>query len=190
MSEAYLSVDVETSGPVPRIYSLLSLGACLVEDPRLRFYVELQPTTREADPAALAVSGLSLERLAETGLPPEEAIRRFAAWVGEVVPQGSQPVFVAFNAPFDWMFVADCFRRYEVPNPFGHAALDIKALYMGVTGEPWARTSLAHVAARYGLRGDLPHSALEDALLQAELFRRVLAEAVATPTPKELPHGP
>lgn len=169
---------------------MLSLGACLVEDPRLRFYAELQPTTLEADPTALAVSGLSPERLAETGLPPEEAIRRFAAWVAEVVPEGDRPVFVAFNAPFDWMFVADCFRRYGMPNPFGHSALDIKALYMGVTGEPWSRTSLAEVAARHGLSGELPHSALEDALIQAELFRRILAESLARRAPKEPPHDP
>ena len=49
------------------------------------------------------------------------------------------------------MFVADYFHRCGVPNPFGHAALDIKALYMGVTGEPWERTSFAAVAARFGL---------------------------------------
>ena len=188
--EPYISVDIETSGPVPRTYSMLSLGACLVADPRFHFYAELQPTTLEADPAALAVSGLSLERLAERGLPPEEAMRQFAAWVGEVVPAGGQPVFVAFNAPFDWMFVADYFRRGGVPNPFGHTALDIKALYMGVTGEPWARTSLAEVAARYGLSGDLPHSALEDALIQAELFRRVRAESLTRRSPKEPPHEP
>jgi ribonuclease T len=190
VSESYISVDIETSGPVPRTHSLLSIGACLVEDPRLNFYAELQPTTLEADPAALAVSGFSLERLAEHGLPPEEAVRHFAAWVGEVVPEGGRPVFVAFNAPFDWMFVADYFRRCGVPNPFGHTALDIKALYMGVTGEPWGRTSLADVAARYGLSVDLPHSALEDALIQAELFRHALAEGVARRAPKELPHEP
>ena len=190
VSDAYISVDIETSGPVPRTHSMLSLGACLVEDPRLRFYAELQPTTLEADPAALAVSGLSLERLAERGLPPEEAVRDFAAWVGEVVPEGGRPVLVAFNAPFDWMVVADYFRRCGVPNPFGHTALDVKALYMGVTGEPWGRTSLADVAARYGLNGNLPHSALEDALIQAELFRRALAESLAHRAPKELPHEP
>ena len=190
VSESYISIDIETSGPVPRTHSLLSLGACLVEDPRLTFYAELQPTTLEADPVALAVSGLSLEALAERGLPPEEAVRSFAAWVGEVVPESGRPVLVAFNAPFDWMFVADYFRRCGVPNPFGHTALDVKALYMGVTGEPWGRTSLADVAARYGLNGNLPHSALEDALIQAELFRRVLAEGAARRAPKELPHEP
>jgi len=185
--EAYISIDVETSGPVPRTHALLSLGACRVDRPEATFYAELQPATREADPVALGVSGLSLDHLAEHGLPPEEAIRRFAAWVEEAVPGGARPVFVAFNAAFDWMFVADCFCRFGVPNPFGHAALDVKALYMGVTGEPWARTTLADVAARYGLTVHLPHHALDDALIQADLFRRILAEGAARRS-EELSH--
>jgi DNA polymerase III epsilon subunit-like protein len=171
--EAYISVDVETAGPTPAEFALLSLGACLVDDPSRTFYAELQPTTLAADPAALAVSGLSLEHLAVHGTPPAEAMARFSAWVQEVTPPGCRPVLVAFNAPFDWMFVAENFRRFGVPNPFGHSALDIKALYMGAAGEPWERTGFAAVAARFGISPELPHHALEDALIQAEVFRRI-----------------
>jgi ribonuclease T len=178
MPESYISVDVETAGPAPCAFAMLSLGACLVADPARTFYAELQPTTLEADPEALAVSGLALGRLAAEGLPPGEAMARFAAWVKEVTRPGDRPVFVAFNAPFDWMFVADYFRRFAVPNPFGHTALDMKALYMGVTGEPWERTGFTVVAARFGLRPHLPHHALKDALVQAEVFRRLLAGAL------------
>ena len=171
--DAYISVDVETAGPTPAEFALLSLGACLVDDPSRSFYAELQPITLAADPAALAVGRLSLEHLAIHGTPPAEAMARFAAWVEEVTPPGRRPVLVAFNAPFDWMFVAEYFRRFGVPNPFGHSALDIKALYMGATGEPWERTGFAAVAARFGLSPELPHHALEDALIQAEVFRRI-----------------
>jgi ribonuclease T len=177
--DAFISVDVETAGAAPSAHALLSLGACLVADSSRTFYVELQPATTGFDPAALAVSGLSLEHLAAHGVPPGEAMARFASWVGEVTPPGERPVFVAFNAPFDWMFVADYFHRWGVPNPFGHAALDIKALYMGVTGEPWEQTSFFAVAARFGLRPHLPHHALEDALVQAEIFRRLTAGPIA-----------
>ena len=51
---AYISVDVETAGAAPTRHALLSVGACLVDDPGRSFYVELQPTTPEADPAASA----------------------------------------------------------------------------------------------------------------------------------------
>ncbi|RLA29121.1 MAG: 3'-5' exonuclease, partial [Gammaproteobacteria bacterium] len=35
--EVYLSVDVETSGPIPGEYSLLTIGACDVSDPKQTF---------------------------------------------------------------------------------------------------------------------------------------------------------
>lgn len=176
-SEIYVSVDVETSGPNPGPYSLLSIGACLIDDPGRRFYVELQPVTMEAEAEAMAVHRLSLERLAREGLPPAEAMGAFEAWLQQVVPPGSLPVFVGFNAAFDWMFVADYFHRYLGRNPFGHAALDIKAFYAGLTGASWRESDWAHAAARYGRRPSLPHNALEDACEQAALFRRLLDEA-------------
>jgi len=175
MLPCYFSVDVETAGPYPGRYPLLSIGACLVHDPGITFYAELRPERDEADPDALAVSGLSLERLAVDGEDPGEAVRRFAAWVDEVTPPGLSPVLVAFNAPFDWMFVADALHRHAGRNPFGHSALDLKALSMGADRVPWEATTFPLVASRHGLEGGLPHNALADARLQAELARRILA---------------
>jgi hypothetical protein len=51
-----------------------------------------------------------------------------------------RPVFVGFNAAFDWSFVNYYFQRYLGENPFGFAALDIKSLYMGATGCAWEET--------------------------------------------------
>jgi DNA polymerase III epsilon subunit-like protein len=174
--ETFFSVDVETSGPVPGIYSLLALGACRVDDPTVEFSAELRPEAAGADPDAIAVSGLSMDRLRAEGEPAAEAMRRFAAWVDIATPGGSRPVFVAFNAPFDWMFVAEALYRHVGRNPFGHAALDVKALAMGVFGLRWRDTSYASLAARVGVTDPLPHRAIDDARLQAEVFRRILAE--------------
>jgi DNA polymerase III epsilon subunit-like protein len=174
--EACISVDVETAGPNPGQYSLLSIGACMVCDPGRTFYAELQPVNEAFEPKALRISGLSLEKLAERGLPPAEAMARFETWVKEQVPEGRRPVFVAFNAPFDWMFVNDYFHRYIGRNPFGHTAIDMKALYMGMAGVSWEETSMRHVSARYRDTRKLTHHALQDALDQAEIFRKMLAE--------------
>lgn len=177
--EAYVSVDVETAGPNPSQYSLLSIGACLVADPQRTFYVELQPVNDNATPEALEVSRLSLEELAKRGLPPTKAMARFEAWLAAEIPTGQQPIFVAFNAPFDWMFVNDYFHRFLGRNPFGHAALDLKAFYMGLTGVHWSETTMRYVAARYLSDRRLMHYALQDAQDQAELFQKMLAEAAA-----------
>ncbi len=173
--EIYISVDVETAGPNPGQYSLLAIGACTIEEPQDTFYAELRPVNSRFAPEALMVSGLSLERLTESGLPPFEAMAHFAEWV-EQVAGPRRPVFVAFNAPFDWMFVNDYFHRYLGRNPFGHAALDIKALYMGWSGASWQETGLEAVSRDCGLNLTLTHNALQDALDQAELFRCLLKE--------------
>jgi DNA polymerase III epsilon subunit-like protein len=172
--EDYISVDVETSGPNPSSYALLSIGACLVADPELSFYVELKPTTDDCVSEAMAVHQLSLKTLAERGLPPHEAMTRFASWLGEVVPNTLQPIFVAFNAPFDWMFVNDYFHRYLGTNPFGYSALDLKALYMGLSGAPWRQIGFKRLAQEFIADRQLTHHALEDAQHQARLFIKML----------------
>lgn len=176
MTEYYISVDVETSGPNPSEYSLLSIGACTVDEPYLTFYVELKPVNEQFLESALKVSGLSFECLKEIGKPPKEAMEAFAAWLEEVVPEGKSPVFVAFNAPFDWLFVADYFHRYLGYNPFGHKALDIKAFYMGMAGVPWRETGMMHLSNKYLGDRTLTHHALADALDQAEIFSALLEE--------------
>lgn len=173
---SYISVDVETSGPNPSLYSLLAIGACTVEEAPQTFYVELQPVSDRATAEALAITGLSMARLKENGLEPAEAMARFEAWLQEAVPSGHRPLFVAFNAPFDWMFVNDYCHRFLGHNPFGYKALDIKSLYMGVAGVSWSETSMRHVAAKYLDNRVLTHHALQDALDQATIFRKLMAE--------------
>jgi len=175
-SETYISVDVETAGPAPSLYSLLSIGACTVLNEKNTFYVELQPVHENALPEALRISRLSLERLKEQGLHPKEAMSKFETWLGEVNPGVTRPVFVAFNAPFDWMFVNDYFHKYLGRNPFGHSALDIKALYLGLHGVSWDDTHMLNVASRYLGDRVLTHHALQDAVDQAEIFRQMLID--------------
>ena len=127
--EVFISVDVETSGPIPGEYSLLMIGACLVDDPGVNFTSKLKPVGDKADPKALAVAGLSLTELAVTGEEPAAAMTRFRDWTDTVCGADGLPVFVGFNAAFDWSFVNYYFHRFVRMNPFGFAALDIKSYY-------------------------------------------------------------
>jgi ribonuclease T len=177
-AECFISVDVETGGATPADYALLSIGACLVDDPETTFYVELKPEAKRTTQEALEVSKLSLDVLDTMGEPPGEAMQRFADWVADVVPERHRAVFVGFNAAFDWMFVADYFERYVGRNPFGYTALDIKSFAMGRLGSTWAGTSMSVLAPTYLSGRPLAHHALSDAQDQAELFRALYAEAV------------
>jgi DNA polymerase III epsilon subunit-like protein len=172
----FISVDIEASGPNPSQYSMLSLGACSVEDPSATFYAELQPTSSLAVPEAMAVHGLSLDRLQSTGTPPGLAMASFETWVRDQSPSDRRPVFVAYNAVFDWMFVCDYFHRTLGRNPFGHTALDIRAVYFGRSAQPWQDIRFADLAEKFLASRALTHNALEDAQMQARLFLKIMAK--------------
>jgi DNA polymerase III epsilon subunit-like protein len=174
--EIFISVDVETSGPIPGEFSLLSIGACAVDRPEQRFECLLKPITDQADPKALEVSGLSLEILQHTGLEPVQAMERFETWVGQMAGATGTPVFVGFNAPFDWSFVNYYFHRFLRHNPFGFTALDIKAYYMGSAGTSWEATRSSKMREQLGAALEGDHDPLNDALAQAELFRLARAK--------------
>ncbi|RMK89513.1 3'-5' exonuclease [Pseudomonas aeruginosa] len=168
--ELYVSVDVETSGPVPGIYSLLSIGACVVSEPAQSIYLELQPDGLQHDPEAVAVTGLDLAKLKNEGLAPQTAMQ-------QVCSADQKVVFVGLNAPFDWSFINYYFHKYSGANPFGFTALDMKAYYMGVTGCRWKETKSSQMTARFNPQSAPNHNALDDARFQGELFALMLAEA-------------
>jgi ribonuclease T len=174
--DTYICVDVETAGPIPGDYSLLSIGACTIFGPLSTFYIELQPVNENSTAEAANVHKLSLQQLREDGVSPGVAMQRFESWLTCQVSQGKQAVLVAFNAAFDWMFVNYYFMHYLGHNPFGHAALDIKALYMGVAKVAWSQTSWRNISPQYEEKEGLTHHALQDALDQAALFKKILKD--------------
>jgi ribonuclease T len=86
---------------------------------------------------------------------------------------------VGFNTPFDWMFINDYFLRYQGTNPFGHSAVDIKAVYMGASGRSWGETSGQYLQQLYNKGNKLSHNALHDAINQAVIFEGILREFYA-----------
>lgn len=174
--ELYVSVDVETSGPIPGEYSLLSIGACLVAEPAMSIYLELQPDSATHDPEAVAVSGLDLERLEREGLAPQEAMRMFEQWLKSSCSPGQKIVFVGLNAPFDWSFVNYYFHKHLGASPFGFTAIDMKAYFMGAAGCSWQETKSSKMAAKLKPQSAPNHNALDDARFQAELFALMLAD--------------
>jgi DNA polymerase III epsilon subunit-like protein len=173
-NELYISVDVEASGPVPGVYSMLSLGACVVGDPARNFYVEFKPLSKRFDPRALAVAGLDPDELARSGQEPARAMRQFDEWLEAVRPMDTTLVFCAYPLAFDWMFVAYYFHRFLGRNPFGYSGFDLKSFYMGVTGKNWTEAGTFSPKRRFDVAQDLTHNAREDAIAQAELMTRLL----------------
>ncbi len=173
MNEIFISVDVEAAGPIPGEYSLLSIGACDVDDDNSTFECLVKPINRNFDPKALEIAGFTLDELEQIGLQPARAMEVFHQWIRKTSGRDRRRVFVGFNAAFDWSFVNFYFHKYLGENPFGFTALDIKSLYMGVTNCTWDETRSSRIAARVQPKLAGAHSALQDARYQAEMFRLI-----------------
>lgn len=158
----YIMVDVETDGPIPGDYSMISIGAVVVTDPTQSFYGELQPISRRFDPAALRVSGTTREQSMRYPLAID-TMRNFAAWVAK--HGGDDPHFVSDNAGFDWMFVCWYFHHFTGSCPFGYSSLSLTSLYKGSEGSLRARLKDVRAAP-------LSHHPLEDARANADVFLR------------------
>lgn len=174
-ADTFISVDIETDGPIPGPYSMLALGAVVVAQPDRRFYREFRPISDRFVPEALAVSGLDRDRLIREGSDPAITILQFSEWAYAC---GPNPVFCSF-ASFDWMFVLHYFTVFNVPSPFGHTAVDMKSFYLGAFGGLWRDTKMSAIrASRPELT--LPpaahtHYALDDAVEQAAFLAKLLA---------------
>jgi len=184
VTDLYISADIESDGPIPGEFSMLSFGFAVAgsfdgesfspEPDRATFYRELQPISERFDPDALRVSGLDRNRLATEGAPPAAAMADAAAWVDEQASGDRRPVMVAYPAVFDWMFLHWYFVRFCGSSPFGFSgAIEMKTMYhrgAGVTLDRAGRDDLPPE-----LLPDRPHThdALADAIEQAEIFIRL-----------------
>ena len=184
MSEIYVSVDVETDGPIPGRNSMLSVGAYAFRwDKPTKAFVDLgtysvnllelpgatpDPDTQEwwrGRPEAWA-------KLQVNRREPDEATAEFDAWVRSL---GGKPVCVAFPAGFDFTFLYWYLVSHLGPgkSPFSFSCLDIKSYAMAVLGESY-RDCTKRLLKPF-IPDNLPHThiAVEDALEQGKMFQNL-----------------
>ena len=134
---SYISVDIETDGPIISVHSMVCFGAVVVE-PSLKktFYAQLKPISDIWVPESLAISGFSRgehEKFPE----PVIAMDDFAKWIKEVTI--GSPIFVADNNGYDASFINYYFLKYYGSNPFGWSSRRIGDLYCGMVNDAQAR---------------------------------------------------
>jgi len=155
---------------------MLSIGACVVGDPEASFYAELKPISEQVIAQAIKVVGKPLEHFTKCGREPKVVMAEFEEWV-KAISSGQTPIFVGFNAVFDWAFVNWYFHTYLGRNPFGIAPLDIKAYFMGLKGVEWEDTRSSRIPEMFKGPAAQTHNALDDARPQAQMFERMLRRA-------------
>jgi hypothetical protein len=164
---AYIMVDIEADGPIPGDYSMISIGAVVVEDTLEKtFYAQLKPISEKYIAEALAVSGHTREE--SFGFEDATiAMRKFRDWIKEVSP--SRPMFISDNNGFDWMFVCWYFHHFLGENPFGYSSSNLGSIYKGMEKSMF-------VNFKYLRKTKHTHHPVEDAKGNAEAFLTMINE--------------
>lgn len=161
-------VDVETDGPIPGEYSMIQIGAVIVEPGLERtFYGELKPISSKYDPDALRAIGITNWDVCTGYDHPRDVMERFEKWIMETKGT-ARPRFISDNNGFDWMFVCWYFWRFLERNPFGYSSTNLSSFYRGLTRD--MSTRLEHLR-------ETPHThhPVDDARGNAEAMMAMMA---------------
>ena len=128
----YISVDVETDGPIPGDYSMVWFGAVVVR-PGLRetFEGRLKPISEKYDPDRLKISNLTRAETL-TFNEPVEVLIQFRDWIVAQSERSTRVFFISDNNGFDWQFVNWYFHHFLGENPFGYSSQNLGSLYKGL----------------------------------------------------------
>lgn len=183
--DAYFSADVETDGPIPGPFSMLSFaivyagffdGKNFVRPTHYDkiFYKELKPISDDFDPEALRINGLDRTRLKVEGESPERAMTEACRWISSIAGQ-AKPVLVAYPLSFDWTWLYWYFIRYSNErSPFGYSrCFDIKTAVAVKAGIPVSESGRSRLGPLLLSTRSHTHHAVDDAIEQAEIFANV-----------------
>lgn len=160
-------VDIESDGPIPGDYSMISFGAVLVnEQLNKTFYGKLKPISEKYIPEALAVSGHTRAE-AEQFDDPQEVMLQFQNWINEHC--NDRPIFISDNNGFDWMFICWYFHHFLGTNPFGFSSQNLGSLYKGMEKDMFK--SFKHLR-----QTKHTHNLVDDAIGNAEALLQLKKE--------------
>ena len=180
MAEVYVSTDVETDGPIPGPHSLLSFASvAYLPDKAVigTFSVNLETLPdAQGHPETMRWWQQHPEAWARTRtdlVDPVAAMCRYVAWL-EGLP--GRPVFVAYPAGFDFLFIYWYLIRFTGESPFSFSALDIKTYAMALLKTEYHEAVKRNMPRHWFDRLPHTHVTLDDALEQGALFCNMLAE--------------
>ncbi|MEN2415236.1 3'-5' exonuclease [Flavobacterium mesophilum] len=158
---SYIVVDIESDGPIPGDYSMISFGAVIVNDKLDKtFYGQLKPISDKFDPQALAISGF--DRETTLGFDdPKTVMLNFEEWLKE--NSKGRPIFISDNNGFDWMFICWYFHHFLNRNPFGYSSRRIGDLYCGLVNDTFAQW-------KHLRKTKHTHNPVDDAMGNAEVL--------------------
>lgn len=180
-ADVYFSADIETDGPIPGEFSMLSFAlvyagrydGATFERPlsyATSFETTLRPISDRFEKEALQVNGLDRQQLLREGHDPAAAMADASNWI-QAHAAGGTPILVAYPLSFDWTWLYWYFVRFTGKSPFNHSrCFDLKTA-IAVRGHRTVSSS-GHDRLPTALKSTMPHThrALDDAIEQADIL--------------------
>ena len=180
MSETYICLDIETDGPSPGQYSMLSFGSVAFrlnktvlatfernlellpgakQDPKTMHFWENQPDAWQACRGNL--------------VSPKDAMQEYCAWL-KTFPEPR--VCVAHPVGFDFTFIHWYLHEFAGESPFFPAGLDVASYAMAVLDQPFSQSHRPYLPREW-IDSGIPqnHKAIDDALGHAMMFCNIVA---------------
>ena len=131
-------VDVESDGPIPSKYSMISFGAVKLDSNlNTTFYGTTKPISNEYVEEALLISCPSRKEH-ESYDDPKITMEKFHDWILKTNSNG-RPIFVSDNLAYDWQFINYYFHYFIGKNPFGFSGRRIGDLYCGMVKDSFSK---------------------------------------------------
>lgn len=178
--ETYISTDIESDGPIPGPFSMLSFASVAYDENGKElgsFFrnLDLLPGAKQHYDTmgfwAKNQDAYNATRL--DTMDPLQAMDEYRVWLRKY----PSPVFVGYPAGFDFTWVYWYLINFGDESPFSFSALDIKTAVMFTLGTDYRKSTKKHMPKSwFDKKLDHTHVALDDAREQGHLFFSVLRD--------------
>ena len=178
--EIYFSTDIESDGPIPGPHSMLSYASAAFSEDGvlLGTFTEnldlLQGAAPHPETAAWwdrQENRQAWEACRKDTQNPVSSLTRYVRWVDDLCLQHkATPVFVAYPAGFDFLFMYWYMPMFAGRSPFSFSALDMKSYAMAKLGTGFRETTKRRMPREWFSSSPHTHVAVDDAIEQGELF--------------------
>jgi hypothetical protein len=174
VAEVYVSTDVESDGPIPGRFSMLSFASAAFDagGTLLGTFSANLATLPDAiaDPDTMAWWDRNPEAWRACRADPRDPAEVMTEYHDWLVALPGKPIFVGYPAAFDFMFVYWYLVRFAGRSPFSHSALDLKSYAMALLGTEFRGTSKRTMPRDWFGPSRHTHVALDDAIEQGHLW--------------------
>lgn len=181
--ELYFSTDVESDGPIPGRNSMLSFATVVLDvdgKEHGSFSRNLQLLEGACpDPDTMAWWGRpenkeAWQKCRESPVDPGSAMKDYTEWVRSF--PGS-PVFTAYPAGYDFLFLYWYIRAHGLESPFSFSALDVESYAAATLRCGYREAVERRMPDRWSLSFPHTHVALDDAREQGYLAVNMIRES-------------